>query len=64
MVVGSNPTRPTRTVSKERHYGLGRDRLVNADGIGSDFVALATLNSITHTGNLLNELVTDGNLLV
>ncbi|MBI3057537.1 MAG: type I secretion C-terminal target domain-containing protein [Betaproteobacteria bacterium] len=35
---------------------------VNADGIGSDFVSLATLEGVT--GALLNDLLAQGNLIV
>jgi len=35
---------------------------VNADGAGTDFIAIATLQNVAMTGSLLNELVANGNL--
>ena len=37
---------------------------VNADGTGNDFVALATLQNVAMTNNLLNEMLANGNLLM
>jgi hypothetical protein len=37
---------------------------VNSDGVGSDFVAIATLNGVAMTGSLLNDMVANGNLLL
>ena len=37
---------------------------VNADGVGNDFVAIATLTNVALTGSLLNELVANGNLVL
>jgi len=36
---------------------------VNADGIGTDFVNIATLQGVVYTATLLNELVAQGNLI-
>ena len=38
--------------------------LVNADGVGSDFVALATLQGVAYSNNLLSQLISDGNLVM
>ena len=37
---------------------------VNADGVGTDFVALATLQNVAMSAGLLNELLSNGNLIV
>jgi Ca2+-binding RTX toxin-like protein len=37
---------------------------VNADGIGTDFSAIATLQNIAMTPSLLNEMVANGNLIL
>jgi len=37
---------------------------VNADGVGTDFVALATLQNIAMSSALLNDLLANGNLVV
>ena len=37
---------------------------VNADGIGTDFAALATLQNIAMTPGMLNEMVANGNLIL
>jgi Ca2+-binding RTX toxin-like protein len=37
---------------------------VNADGAGSDFVALATLQNVAMSASLLNEMLANGNLIV
>jgi serralysin len=37
---------------------------VNADGTGNDFVALATLQNVGMTNNLLSEMLANGNLLM
>ena len=37
---------------------------VNADGVGTDFVALTTLTNVALTGTLLNELIANGNLVL
>jgi hypothetical protein len=37
---------------------------VNADGTGSDFVALVTLQNVAATDNLLNDMLANGNLLM
>ena len=36
---------------------------VNADGVGTDFVAMATLQNVTMTSTLLNEMLAQGNLV-
>ena len=36
---------------------------VNADGVGTDFVPLATLSTVANTVGLLDSLVANGNLL-
>jgi len=36
---------------------------VNADGVGTDFVALATLSNVAMTSTLLNEMLAQGNLV-
>jgi Ca2+-binding RTX toxin-like protein len=38
--------------------------LVNADGAGTDFVALATLQGVANSAGLLSDLLTHGNLIV
>jgi Ca2+-binding RTX toxin-like protein len=35
---------------------------VNADGVGSDFVAIVVLNNVALTGTLLNDMLAQGNL--
>ena len=35
---------------------------VNADGVGTDFVALATLQNVAMSSTLLNDLIAQGNL--
>ena len=37
---------------------------VNADGVGTDFVSVATLQNVAFTSNLLNEMMANGNLIV
>jgi len=37
---------------------------VNADGVGTDFVALVTLQNVAMTPNLLSEMAANGNLLL
>ncbi len=37
---------------------------VNADGIGTDFVAMATLQNVAMSSSLLNDLLAQGNLVV
>ena len=37
---------------------------VNADGTGNDFVALATLQNVAMTNNLLSDMLANGNLLM
>jgi Ca2+-binding RTX toxin-like protein len=37
---------------------------VNADGVGTDFVALATLQNVTMTASLLNDMLASSNLVV
>jgi hypothetical protein len=44
--------------------GAGTTVSVNADGVGTDFIALATLSNVTMTATLLNELVANGNLVL
>ncbi|MGZ8196781.1 MAG: type I secretion C-terminal target domain-containing protein [Burkholderiales bacterium] len=43
--------------------GAGTTISVNADGVGSDFLPLVTLQNVALTGSLLNDLVAQGNLV-
>ncbi|MGZ8268884.1 MAG: calcium-binding protein, partial [Burkholderiales bacterium] len=43
--------------------GAGTTISVNADGGGSDFLPLVTLQNVALTGSLLNDLVAQGNLV-
>lgn len=37
---------------------------VNADGVGSDFLAVATLQNVAMSSTLLNDMLAQGNLVV
>ncbi len=61
VLVGYNPATPDSFIQLEAAGGSTTVK-VNADGAGSDFVALATLQG--QTGLLLNDLLANGNLIV
>ena len=44
--------------------GTSTTVFVNVDGVGTDFVALVTLQNVAMTAGLLNELVANGNLVL
>jgi Ca2+-binding RTX toxin-like protein len=64
VLVGYNPATSNIDDFVQLTGGTSTTVWANADGAGTDFVALATLQDVAMAGSLLSEMLAQGNLIV